>query len=106
MGVKKLLHTRMRVNDLERTVRFYEHALGLTVARRSVSPRGAQALVLAAKGHALLAGRYNVSFEDIRAVLSPVLRHRFQLNYEGEAEGIDAAALIVRLLDTEIRKAA
>ena len=71
-----------------------------------LSPRGAQALVLAAKGHALLAGRYNVSFEDIRAVLSPVLRHRFQLNYEGEAEGIDAAALIVRLLDTEIRKAA
>ena len=40
--VKKLLHTRMRVNDLERTVKFYEGALGLTVARRHVSPRGAQ----------------------------------------------------------------
>ncbi|MEY4688896.1 MAG: hypothetical protein RIR76_2919 [Verrucomicrobiota bacterium] len=48
--VKKLLHTRMRVNELERTVKFYEHALGLTVARRSVSPRGAQVAFLATPG--------------------------------------------------------
>jgi lactoylglutathione lyase len=40
--IKKLLHTRMRVNDLERTVKFYEDALGLTVTRRHTSPRGAQ----------------------------------------------------------------
>ena len=40
--VKKLLHTRMRVNDLERTIQFYEKALGLTVSRRHTSPRGAQ----------------------------------------------------------------
>jgi lactoylglutathione lyase len=45
--VKKLLHTRMRVNDIERTVKFYQEALGLTVARRSVSPRGAQIVFLA-----------------------------------------------------------
>lgn len=40
--VTKLLHTRMRVNDLERTVKFYEEALGLKVARRTTSPRGAK----------------------------------------------------------------
>jgi len=40
--VTKLLHTRMRVNDLERTVRFYEDVLGLKVGRRHTSPRGAQ----------------------------------------------------------------
>ena len=48
--VKRLLHTRMRVNDLERTVRFYEHALGLTVARRNISPRGAQIVFLDTPG--------------------------------------------------------
>ena len=45
--IKKLLHTRMRVNDLARTVRFYEEALGLSVSRRHTSPRGAQLVFLA-----------------------------------------------------------
>ena len=45
--IKRLLHTRMRVNDLERTVKFYEEALGLKVARRHTSPRGAQLVFLA-----------------------------------------------------------
>jgi lactoylglutathione lyase len=47
MTVKKLLHTRMRVNDIERTVKFYEQALGLKVTRRHTSPRGAQLVFLA-----------------------------------------------------------
>jgi lactoylglutathione lyase len=47
MTVKKLLHTRMRVNDIERSVKFYEAALGLRVARRHTSPRGAQLVFLA-----------------------------------------------------------
>lgn len=45
--VKKLLHTRMRVNDLERTLRFYQDALGLRVSRRHTSPRGAQLAFIA-----------------------------------------------------------
>jgi len=45
--IKKLLHTRMRVNDLERTVKFYTEALELKVSRRSISPRGAQIVFLA-----------------------------------------------------------
>jgi lactoylglutathione lyase len=47
MTVKKLLHTRMRVNDIERSVKFYEAALGLKVSRRHTSPRGAQLVFLA-----------------------------------------------------------
>lgn len=46
MSVKKLLHTRMRVNDIEKSVRFYEAALGLKVDRRHTSPRGAQLVFL------------------------------------------------------------
>ncbi len=47
MTVKKLLHTRMRVNDIERSVKFYEQALGLKATRRHTSPRGAQLVFLA-----------------------------------------------------------
>ncbi|MCC6414390.1 MAG: VOC family protein [Opitutaceae bacterium] len=45
--VKKLLHTRMRVNDLAGTIKFYQEALGLTVSRQHTSPRGAQLAFLA-----------------------------------------------------------
>lgn len=73
--------------------------------RFGLSPRGAQALVLAAKGHALLNHRYNVSFDDLRAVLLPVMRHRVQLNYEGEAEGVAVDALLIKMLEAEVERA-
>jgi MoxR-like ATPase len=62
------------------------------------SPRGAQALVLAAKIRALLQGRFNVAFEDVDRVAYPALRHRILLNFEGEAEGITPDALIGDIL--------
>ena len=74
--------------------------------RFGISPRGAQSLILASKGHALLSGRYNVSFEDLRAILTPTLSHRCTLNYEGEAEGINPGQVLGRLLDDQMRKAA
>jgi lactoylglutathione lyase len=46
MPVKKLLHTRMRVNDLERTVQFYTHILGLEIIDRRKSPRGSELVFL------------------------------------------------------------
>ena len=64
------------------------------------SPRGAQALVAGAKVRALLDGRYNVSIEDLRAVALPALRHRVILNFEGEAEGITADAIVRSILDS------
>ena len=63
------------------------------------SPRGAQALVLAGKIHALLDGRFNVSVDDIRAVALPALRHRVIRNFEGEAEGITSDAIVRAVLD-------
>ena len=50
MTVGKLLHTRMRLNELEPTVRFYKDALGLTEVRRHTSPRGAQLVFMKAPG--------------------------------------------------------
>jgi MoxR-like ATPase len=64
------------------------------------SPRGAQAMVLTAKARALLAGRYNVSTSDIVAVARPSLRHRLILNFEGEADGVSADAVIDELLES------
>jgi MoxR-like ATPase len=58
------------------------------------SPRGLQSLILSAKARALLAGRPNVSFEDIRASLLPSLRHRLILNLEADAEGITAEKIL------------
>jgi MoxR-like ATPase len=62
------------------------------VVRRYVrygsSPRGAQALILGGKVTALLAGRYNVAFEDLRDVALAALRHRVLLNFEAQAEGV------------------
>jgi MoxR-like ATPase len=63
------------------------------------SPRGAQALVLAGKINALLDGRYNVAIDDVRAVAPPALRHRVIRNFEGEAEGITADAIVRAVLD-------
>jgi len=63
------------------------------------SPRGAQALVLTGKIHALLEGRYNVAVDDIRAVALPALRHRVIRNFEGEAEGITSDAIVRSVLD-------
>jgi MoxR-like ATPase len=54
------------------------------------SPRGVQAVVLAAKVRAMLNERYHVSFDDISQSVLPSLRHRILLNFEGQAEGIQA----------------
>ena len=58
------------------------------------SPRGAQAIVLGAKIHALLDGRFNVAYADVQAVAAPALRHRVILNFEGEAEGISTDSVV------------
>ncbi len=69
------------------------------------SPRGVQTLVLAAKVRALLDGRYNVSFEDLRRVYLPGLRHRVLLNFEAQAEGIDPDDVLLKVLDAVPEKA-
>jgi MoxR-like ATPase len=62
------------------------------------SPRAAQALILGGKVTALLAGRYNVAFEDLRAVALAALRHRVLLNFEGQAEGVSTDDVVADVL--------
>ena len=66
--------------------------------RYGASPRGMQAMILAGKILALLDGRYNVAFDDIRAAAIPALRHRLILNFEAQAEGIRTDHVITEIL--------
>jgi MoxR-like ATPase len=68
--------------------------------RWGASPRAAQTIALAAKVRALLDGRFNASFEDIRRVYLPALRHRVILNFEAQAEGVDTDDVLLRILDS------
>ena len=61
--------------------------------------RASQNLILGGKARALLHGRYNVSYGDIRALAHPVLRHRILLNFHAEAERVTTTQLIDRLLE-------
>ncbi len=63
------------------------------------SVRAAQYLVLAGKARALTSGRYHVSFEDIRALSHPVLRHRVLTNFHAQSEGVTSDMLVDRLLE-------
>jgi MoxR-like ATPase len=62
------------------------------------SVRAAQYLILGAKANALTEGRYHVSFDDIRKMAHPVLRHRILMNFRAESEGVTTDALIDELL--------
>ncbi len=72
--------------------------------RYGASPRGAQALIQASKIHALMEGRFNVSFQDIEKMAFPALRHRVFLNFEGIAEGKTPDGIIQEILSLLIRK--
>ncbi len=63
------------------------------------SVRAAQFLVLASKARALMRGRYHVTFEDIRSLVTPVLRHRILLNFHAESDRMKQDDVLKRLLD-------
>jgi MoxR-like ATPase len=66
--------------------------------RYGSSPRGAQAIIMAAKVSALRAGRANVSFGDVQGAAKPALRHRLILSFEGQATGASAEDIIAQIL--------
>ena len=67
--------------------------------RWGAGPRAGQALLLAGKARAVLHGRPAVSLDDIRGVAAPVLRHRVLVNFQAEADGVDAESVVARLLE-------
>ena len=78
-----------------------ERAASITkkYVRFGASPRGAQAMILAAKIRAILDHRYHVAREDLRDVAPAMLRHRLILNFEGQAEGVSTDTVIQQVLE-------
>ena len=64
------------------------------------SVRAAQNLVLAAKARALMQRRYHVTYDDIAALVRPILRHRILLNFQAESDKLTQDDILKRLLDT------
>lgn len=66
--------------------------------RFGASPRGAQAIILGAKGNALAEGRVHVSYEDVEKVIYPALRHRIILNFQAEAENVNTDQILAEVI--------
>ena len=61
-------------------------------------PRASQFLIIGAKCHAAISGKYSPDIEDVNAVATPILRHRIVKNYKAEADGIKISQIIEKLL--------
>jgi MoxR-like ATPase len=88
--VRMTLATHPENTDAPDVVRRY--------VRYGVSPRGAQAIVLGSKIRALIEGRLNVAYDDVRAVAAPALRHRLILNFDADSSGVTADDVLGQLI--------
>ena len=73
-----------------------------TIAQEYLSwgagPRASQYLIIGAKAHAAIRGKYSPDIEDVKAIALPILRHRLVKNYKADAEGISIDEIITRLM--------
>lgn len=113
-GGEDILHLRSVVKEIPMAKPVQEFAIKTVMAshpeseyapapakkyiRFGSSPRGAQAIINAAKIRAVLDGRYNAAIEDVKYVAYPALRHRIFLNFEGISEGITADSMIDEII--------
>jgi MoxR-like ATPase len=85
-----------------------QHANATPLVKQYVSvgasPRGAQALMLGAKVQALLEGRFNVAFDDVISVAKPALRHRILLNFNGQADQVNADDIVDEVIKLTLKK--
>ncbi|MBR6257570.1 MAG: MoxR family ATPase [Lachnospiraceae bacterium] len=103
----ELLQAIAMVKEIQVADAVMDHILNIMMAthdksnkyiREGASPRAAQALVRGARARAFLEGRYNVSFDDVAAVIYPVLRHRIILSFDAISEGVTEDAVIAQIL--------
>ncbi len=114
MSGEEIVNIRNIIRDIKLSAAVEEYALKLVVATHpevagatdhikkyvscGASPRAAQAIFNASKARALLEGRANVSYDDVRAVAYPALRHRIAVTFEAMADGVNTDAIISRII--------
>ena len=110
----RIINARIAIRDIPMADAVIDYALRIVVAthpevpgaedyvRRYVacgaSPRAGQAIFQSAKAKALLEGRYNVSFDDVKAVAFPALRHRIVPGFEAMADAIRVDEIIANII--------
>jgi len=77
----------------------YSNEIVKRYVEAGASPRAAQGIISAAKVRAIMEGRFNVSFEDIKALAKPILRHRIILNFESITEGLKAEDIVDKIIE-------
>lgn len=77
----------------------YSNEIVKKYVEAGASPRAAQGIISAAKVRAIIEGRFNVSFEDIKALSKPILRHRIILNFESITEGLKAEDIVDKIIE-------
>jgi MoxR-like ATPase len=115
LEINTLMELRQLVDAIYLDDRVVDYLLNIVLATRQpnlfqipieglleygASPRATLALKQASKAHALLAGRYFVTPQDLKDIAHPILRHRLRLSYEAEAENLTTDDIVSRILDT------
>ena len=109
MNGEELLKARQLISLIPIADAVMDYILELVMAthepnpyiREGASPRAAQALIRASRAKAFLEGRFNVSFEDVRSLAYPVLRHRILLGFDAVSEGITEDTVIRQIIEAK-----
>lgn len=115
LGAKELLEMRKTANEILVADEVLTYATMICLAthpdekysaeiskkyiQTGASPRSGQALISAAKVYALMNGRYNVAYDDIDALILPVLRHRIKRNFEAVADDVSPDEIVLKIAD-------
>ena len=109
MNAEELIEARKLIAQIPIADAVMNYILELVMAtheenayiREGASPRAAQAMIRASRARAFMEGRLNVSFEDVKAVAYPVLRHRILLSFDAFSEGVTEDAVIGQMIEAK-----
>lgn len=109
MNADELMNARSFVSQVPVADAVMDYILDLVMAthegnsylREGASPRAAQAIIRTSKARAFMEGRFNVSFDDVKSVACPILRHRIILNFDAISDGVSEDMVINQIIESK-----